>query len=122
MNTVWAWVRTNPTRVMAVATVVLGWLALAHVPSTVIGGVGTILGVILGGPVYNAVAPVARVVEAVHTAAATAADLAAHALDPATVGVAGEVTEAATATVAGVATDVAGEVLRGLGVNRRAKP
>lgn len=107
----WALIRAEPTRTMAVATVVLGWLALAGVPAEVVAGAGTILGLLIGGPVRSAVTPVSKVAGLVEQAAEQASAQTAKTLSAETVGEVGALTEEAAGVAQATAVAVAGQVL-----------
>lgn len=121
MNVVLAWAKRNPTRVAAIAIIVIGWLAIAHVPGVIVGGLGSIVGILTGTAVYNAVTPVANLVEATKAAASKAATAVAQGLTEETAGAVGEVTDTATTVAAIAAIDATHEVLKDLGVGRRAR-
>lgn len=104
---------------MAIAVIVLGWLALVGIPSAIVGGLGTILGLILGVPVYNAVAPIAHVVEAVQSVAKSAAVDTAEKLGANTVGNVGELPGTALAIASETAHVAANTVLTTLGIGRK---
>lgn len=113
------WVRGNPTRFAAILMVVVGWLALLNMPDAIIAGLGTIVGIITAGPVWNAVTPVSKAVVAVEKAATEATKTAVETLTPATVGAAGELTGAGLAVAVQSAGTAVDTVLDGLGVKRR---
>lgn len=114
-----AWVRGNPTRAVAIAGVIVGWFSLVGVHDAITGGLITILMLILGGPVYAAVAPIAHVVDTTRRAAVDAAQDTAQRLTDETVGGVGEL----TATAVDIATDSAEQAADGalsaLGIPRR---
>lgn len=116
MSGLLAWVKGNPTRVAAIATVLLGWAAAAGVPDLVVGGLGTILAVIVGGPVYNAVAPVAKVVETTRTAALDAAAQVASRLDAQSAGPIGTITDHGVQLADTAANSAADAALRAAGI------
>lgn len=121
MSTVLGWVKGNPARTMAVATVVLGWLALAGVPAGVVAGLGTILGAVLAVPVHNAVTPVSNLVPVAQSAAARAASATARALSDETAGVAGSITDTGAQVAAMAAIEATHSALKELGVSRKTR-
>lgn len=119
LRAIWAWAQHNPVRTSGIAAVLLGWAAAAHIPDTVVGGLGTLLALFLGTAVHNAVTPVTSAVEAVKTAAAQASLEVAERLDAKTAGAIGELTSTATGVVAESAIVAADSALRDLGVKRK---
>lgn len=105
LKVVIAWVKGNPTRTAAIAVVILGWLASAGVPDTVVGGLGTILSVLLGTALHGAVMPLATAEAQVEVAAGAAAQEVAEQLTDVAAGVVGEVTPAAAEVVADATTN-----------------
>lgn len=98
MKAILGWAKANPTQATAIGVIVLGWFSFI-LPAAVIGGIGSILGIILGIGVHNAVVPVTTAATQITEAATTAATETAKALSTATVGAVGEVTGTAQAVV-----------------------
>lgn len=119
MSAVLAWAKTNPTRVAAIAVIVIGWLAIAHVPGLIVGGLGSIVGILTGTAVYAAVTPVAKAADAIKATAIHAAEQVAEQLTPETVGAAGALTTTATSVAAQAAIGAADDALQSLGVKRK---
>lgn len=119
MKSVIAWCKGNPTRVAAIATVLLSWAAVVGVPDTVVGGLGTILAIIIGGPIYNAVTPVATAVKTARSAALDAAAQVASRLDPETAGAIGTITDHAVVLADTAADSAATAALRAAGIKRK---
>lgn len=59
MKAIVTWCRANPTRVSALAAVVVGWVGLV-VPEEVTAGLATLVGVFTGTVVWGAVTPVKK--------------------------------------------------------------
>jgi hypothetical protein len=118
VNKVVEWVKANPTRASAALVVIVGWIGTAGVPDTITAGILTLVGILIGGPVFNAVTPVVNVVAATRTAALDAAAQVASRLDEQTAGAAGAITEAAAPLIATAADGAADAALRTLGVKR----
>ena len=122
MKAVQSWVVNNPTRVAAIAMILIGWLALISVPPMVIGGLGTIVGILTGSVVWGAVTPIHKVVKAVESAATEAAAQAVAQLDEVGIGAVGVLTESGKAAVADATAETVVGVLADIGIKRGPPP
>lgn len=120
MAPVLGWVLGNRARTAAIAAIAIGWLPLVGVPDAVVGGLGSILAILIAGPgVHDAVTPVATVVTTVREATKEAADTVARGLDVESVGEAGVATGAGLVVATSAARLAAESALQDLGVRRR---
>lgn len=110
----------EPLRAAAIATALLGFLPLLHVPDPWVAALGALVAAVLGTSIRSAVTPVTNAVAAVKTAAINAAEQAAEQLDPKTVGAVGSITTAATSVAAQAAITATDTALKDLGINRKA--
>lgn len=119
MSTLLGWVAGNRGRAYGIAVVVVSWLALTPVPDLISSGILTILGILLGTDLHNAVVTVPHAVAATRAAAVEAATSVAEQVNSHTAGPIGAITEEAAAVAATAADDAADDALRTLGVKRK---
>lgn len=112
MKSLWKWCKEHPTQATAIAVIVLGWFSFI-LPAAVIGGLGSIIGIILGVGVHSIVTPVTTAATQITEAATTAATEVTKQLDQTTVGVTGNITKAGTDIVNNVVDQTLGNILGG---------
>lgn len=59
MKSIVNWVKGNPTRAAGISAVIIGWMGLI-LPDAFTTGLSTILGIVMGTTVWNAVTPVKK--------------------------------------------------------------
>lgn len=112
MKGVWKWCKGNPTQATAIAVIVLGWFSFI-LPAAVIGGVGSILGIILGVGVHSIVTPVTTATAQITEAATQAATTVALGLSKDTVGAVDNVTKVGESVVNNAIDQTLGNILGG---------
>ena len=112
MKSLWNWCKEHPTQAVAIVTIVLGWFSFI-IPPAVLGGLATIVGIVLGVGVHSIVTPVTTAATQITEAATTAATETVKQLDQATVGVTGNITKAGTDVINNVVNQTVGNLLGG---------
>lgn len=112
MKSIWKWCIGHPTQATAIAVIVLGWFSFI-LPPAIIGGLGSIIGILLGVGVHSIVTPVADATAKTVEAATQAATEVAKQLTDTTVGSTGYITKAATEIVNNVVDKTVGNILGG---------
>lgn len=109
MKAIFGWIKGHPTQAVAIATIVLGWFSFI-LPPAVIGGIGSIIGILLGVGVHSMVTPVATAAEKITEAATTAATEVTKQLSSDTVGAVNNVTKAGESVINNVVDGVLGKI------------
>jgi len=118
MNMIVNWIKGNPTRVAAIVMILISWLAMIDVPAEIIGGLGTIVGIITGSVVWGQVNTIDKTIKAVEEAATSAATEALKRIDEGGIGAVGKLTESGTAAVTNAANEAVDQVLLDIGIRR----
>jgi len=112
VKAIWRWCKEHPTQAVAIVTIVLGWFFFI-IPPAVLGGLATIVGIILGVGVHSIVTPVTTATAQITEAATTAATEVTKQLDSTVVGVSWNITKAGTEIVNNVVDQTLGKILGG---------
>lgn len=117
MNGILAWAQNNRPRAYGIAVVLVGWLALTPVPDLISTGLITIIGILLGTDVHNAVMPTTRAAQAIKEAAHESAKATAESLTTSNVGAAGTLSIVGEGVADRAADLVARGTLKSVGIN-----
>lgn len=118
MNAAMNWVRANRPRASGIAVIVIGWLVLTPVPDLVITGLISIVGLLLGTAVHDAVLTTEKAAAAVRVASSQAAtEVAARLTKSDNIGGPGELTEIGVIAATDAAMGAADNVLESIGID-----
>lgn len=112
------WVRANRPRASGIAVIVIGWTALIpQFPDLVTTGLITIVGILLGTAVHDAVLTTEKAAAAVRVASSQAATEVASRLTKSNIGEPGQLTDVGVVAATDAAMGAADHVLESIGID-----